>query len=87
MQDKSEIHISGVVLRGGNRDEEFLKALTLSERDAGLFEKKVRLGNRSHPAAVDTDGITAKLDSGETFFPFSDIFGIYQGMRVWKRKC
>lgn len=65
VQDKSEIQISGVVLKKG--DEEFLKTLAISERNAGLFEKKVRLGDRRHPAAVDTDGITAKLDNGGFF--------------------
>lgn len=65
MQDKSEIRISGVVLRSG--DEAFLKTLTLSERNFGVFEKKIKLGGRGHPAAVDTDKITAKLDDGEPF--------------------
>lgn len=67
MQQKSEIQISGVILRGGGRDEAFLKALTLGEMDAGLFEKKVKLGNRGRPAVVDTDGITALLDNGKPF--------------------
>lgn len=62
VQDKSEIQISGVVLRNG--DEEFLKSLAISERAAGLFEKKVILGDRRQPAAVDTDGIAAKLENG-----------------------
>lgn len=66
VQNKSEIQISGVVLRGG--DEEFLKMLTLGERNVGLFEKKVRLGDQRHPAAVDAHEITAKLENGENFY-------------------
>ncbi|KAL0640137.1 hypothetical protein Q9L58_000695 [Maublancomyces gigas] len=61
-EDKSEIQISGVVLRGG--DEEFLKTLIISERNAGLFEKKVRLGDQTHPPVVDAHKITAKLENG-----------------------
>lgn len=63
LQDKSELQISGVVHRNG--DEEFLKTLKFSERNAGVFEKKVRLGDRRSPAAVDIDGITARLENGE----------------------
>lgn len=65
MQDESEIRISGVVLKSG--DEAFLKTITRDERDAGLFEKKIILGGRGYPVAVDTDGITAKLDDGEPY--------------------
>lgn len=50
-----------------------MKTLTLSERNAGFFEKKVRLGDRRHPAAVETGGITAKLENGEP--PFGAIVG------------
>lgn len=65
LQDESEIRISGVVLRSG--DEAFLKTITQSERDFGLFERKIRLGGQGHLVAVDIDGITAKLDDGEPF--------------------
>lgn len=60
--DKSELSIAGVVYRPG--DEEFLKTLTMAERKVGVFERKVRLGNERHPAEVDSDGITAKLEDG-----------------------
>jgi HSP20 family protein len=60
--DKSELTVAGVVHRPG--DEEFLKSLALDERKVGAFERKVRLGTRASPAAVDIDGISARLDNG-----------------------
>jgi HSP20 family protein len=36
----------------------------MDERKVGAFERKVRLGTRAHPAQIDVDGITAKLDNG-----------------------
>jgi len=61
--EKSELTISGVVYRPG--DEELLKTLALDERkEVGAFERKVRLGSRVNPAAVDVEGITAKLEDG-----------------------
>ncbi|KAI9783094.1 MAG: hypothetical protein M1839_004263 [Geoglossum umbratile] len=60
--DKSELNVAGVVYRPG--DEEFLKTLALDERTVGAFEKKVRLGNVRHPAKVDEEAITAKLEDG-----------------------
>jgi len=62
LADKSELSITGVIHRPG--DEEFLKTLALDERKVGAFERKVRLGSRAHPAQVDADGITAKLEDG-----------------------
>jgi HSP20 family protein len=63
--DKSELSVAGVVYRTG--DEEFLKTLALDERTVGAFEKKVRFGNERHPAKVDEDAITAKLEDGQYF--------------------
>lgn len=60
--DKSELSIAGVIYRPG--DEEFLKTLAMSERKVGVFDRKVRLGNGRHPAEVDADAITAKLEDG-----------------------
>lgn len=61
--EKSALTISGVVYRPG--DEELLKTLALDERkEVGAFERKVRLGSRVNPAAVDVEGITAKLEDG-----------------------
>ncbi|KAI9820506.1 MAG: hypothetical protein M1832_003697 [Thelocarpon impressellum] len=60
--DKSELSIAGVVYRPG--DEDFLKTLAMGERKVGVFDRKVRLGNERHPAEVDSDGITAKLEDG-----------------------
>ncbi|KAH0541964.1 hypothetical protein FGG08_003596 [Glutinoglossum americanum] len=60
--DKSELSVAGVVYRPG--DEEFLKTLALDERTVGAFEKKLRLGNERHPAKIDDEAITAKLEDG-----------------------
>lgn len=60
--EKSELNISGVLYRPG--EEEFLQALALDERQQGAFSRKIRLGSRAHPAQVDADGITAKLEDG-----------------------
>ncbi len=60
--DKSELAIAGVVYRPG--DEAFLKTLSLGERAVGVFDRRVRLGNERHPAEVDIDGITARLEDG-----------------------
>ena len=59
---KSELNISGVIYRPG--DEQFLQTLALDERQQGAFSRKIRLGSRAHPAQVDADGITAKLEDG-----------------------
>lgn len=55
-----------------------MKTLTFSERNAGLFEKKVRLGDQMHLAVVDAHGITARLENGEYFYLVlsRSIFGI-----------
>jgi HSP20 family protein len=60
--EKSELTIAGVVHRPG--DEELLKTLALDERKVGAFERMVRLGTRAHPAQIDVEGITAKLENG-----------------------
>lgn len=60
--DKSELSIAGVIHRPG--DEEFLKTLDMGERKVGVFDRKVRLGTERHPAEVDADAITAKLEDG-----------------------
>ena len=60
--EKSELNVAGVIYRPG--DEEFLKTLALDERKVGAFERKIRLGSRANPAAVDVEGITAKLEDG-----------------------
>ncbi|KAI4096686.1 MAG: hypothetical protein LQ344_000826 [Seirophora lacunosa] len=60
--DKSELSVAGVVYRPG--DEDFLKTLALDERQVGVFERKVRLGSRASPAAVDEDGMSAKMEDG-----------------------
>ena len=60
--DKSELSVAGVVYRPG--DEEFLKTLAMGEREVGVFERKVRLGSRTHPANVDMDAINAKFEDG-----------------------
>ncbi|KAL8700564.1 MAG: hypothetical protein Q9201_005379 [Fulgogasparrea decipioides] len=60
--DKSELSVAGVIYRPG--DEEFLKTLALDERQVGVFERKVRLGSRASPAAVDEDGMGAKMEDG-----------------------
>lgn len=60
--DKSEVSVAGVIIRAG--DEAFLKTLALDEREVGVFERKVRLGSRAHPAAVEVEGIHAKMEDG-----------------------
>ncbi|KAF2719674.1 HSP20-like chaperone [Polychaeton citri CBS 116435] len=60
--EKSELRVAGVVYRPG--EEEFIKTLALDERRVGEFERKVRLGSRAHPAQVDVEGISAKLEDG-----------------------
>ena len=60
--DKSELSIAGVIYRPGS--EEFLKTLALDERKVGVFERKVRLGSRVCPAAVDVEGIGARMEDG-----------------------
>jgi HSP20 family protein len=44
--------------------EEFLQTLAMNERKIGAFERKVRLGSRANPAAVDVDGIHARMEDG-----------------------
>lgn len=60
--EKSELSIAGVIYRPG--DEDFLKTLAMDERKVGPFERKIRLGTRANPAAIDADGISAKLEDG-----------------------
>ncbi|SLM38247.1 HSP20-like chaperone [Lasallia pustulata] len=60
--DKSEVSVAGVITRPG--DEAFLKTLALDEREVGVFERKVRLGSRAHPAGVEVEGIHAKMEDG-----------------------
>ncbi|KAF2735625.1 HSP20-like chaperone [Polyplosphaeria fusca] len=59
---KSELSVAGVIYRPG--DEEFLKTLAMDERKVGAFERKIRLGTRVNPAAIDAEGISAKLEDG-----------------------
>jgi len=58
----SQLVLTGVVHRPG--DEELLKAMEVSERSVGAFERKVTLGTQAEPAKVDEEGITAKLEDG-----------------------
>lgn len=61
--DNSILNVAGVVHRPGNED--FLKTLAMGERkDVGVFERKIRLGTRAEPAAVDMEGISAKMEDG-----------------------
>jgi len=60
--DRSELSVSGVITRPG--DEEFLKTLAMDEREVGVFERKVRLGSRANPAAVEVDAIKAAMEDG-----------------------
>ncbi|KAF1819739.1 HSP20-like chaperone, partial [Dissoconium aciculare CBS 342.82] len=60
--EKSELSIAGVLHRHG--DEEFLLALSMSERKVGAFERTVRLGSRANPASIDSDAITARMEDG-----------------------
>ena len=60
--EKSELSVAGVVYRIG--DEEMVKMLAMDEREVGVFERKVRLGSRAHPASVEAEGITAKMEDG-----------------------
>jgi len=60
--DKSELSIAGVIYRPG--DEDFLKTLALDERQVGVFERKIKLGDKENPASVDADGIGAKMEDG-----------------------
>ena len=60
--DKSEVSVAGVITRPG--EEAFLKTLALDEREVGVFERKIRLGSRAHPAAVEVEGIHAKMEDG-----------------------
>ncbi|RPA76582.1 HSP20-like chaperone [Ascobolus immersus RN42] len=57
-----ELEISGVVYRPG--DEEFYKKLVVTERQVGLFNRKVKFGKGANGLVVDVDDITAKLDAG-----------------------
>ena len=61
--DNSTLDIAGVVHRPG--DEEFLKTLAMGERkNVGVFERKIRLGTKAEPAAIDMEGINAKMEDG-----------------------
>lgn len=61
-RENSEVSVSGVIHRPG--DEALLKTLALDERNIGVFERKIKLGSKSQPAAVNADGITAKMEDG-----------------------
>jgi HSP20 family protein len=63
MQANNELEISGVIYRPG--DEEFLKKLVVTERQVGLFNRKVKFGKAANGLLVEVDDITAKLDSGK----------------------
>ena len=58
----STLILTGVVHRPG--DEKLLKALEVSERKVGAFERKIVLGTKEEPAKVDEDAISAKLELG-----------------------
>lgn len=58
----STLVLTGVVHRPG--DEQLLKALEVTERDVGAFERKIVLGTKEEPAKVDEDAISAKLEHG-----------------------
>lgn len=60
--EKNELIVSGVIYRPG--DEDFLKTLALDERKVGAFERKVALGSSSRPAAIEVEGISAKMEDG-----------------------
>jgi HSP20 family protein len=60
--DNNEVIVSGVVYRPGG--EEVVKALALDELSVGLFERKIKLGSKEHPAAVDADSISARMEDG-----------------------
>ena len=60
--ERSELRVAGVVHRPG--DEDFLKTLAMGEREVGPFERRVRLGSRASPAAVDADAIGARMEDG-----------------------
>jgi len=60
--EKGELVIAGVVYRPG--DEELLKSLALDERKVGAFERKVKLGSVAKPAAIEVEGISAKMEDG-----------------------
>ena len=60
--EESSLHVAGVIHRPG--DEALLKTIAMDERDVGAFERNVRLGDRTHPAAIDADNITARMEDG-----------------------
>lgn len=60
--EAQEVHVMGVIHRPG--DEEFLKTIAVDEREIGVFERRIKLGNKAQPASVDADGITAKMEDG-----------------------
>ena len=60
--EDSSVHVAGVIHRPG--DEELLKTIGMDERDVGAFARNVRLGDRTHPAAIDSDAITARMEDG-----------------------
>ena len=57
------ISISGVIARPHEVDEGMLNTMTTDERQVGLFEREIRLGD-GKSADVDVDGIGAKLEDG-----------------------
>jgi len=63
---KSELAVTGIVHRAG--DEEFLATLSsgFRERDSetGVFERRIRFGNRRWRADVNENAIAAKLEDG-----------------------
>ena len=60
--EDSTVQIAGVIHRPG--DEDFLKTIAMDERNIGPFARQVRLGDRAHPASVDADAITARMEDG-----------------------
>ena len=55
------VNISGFIERPAEVDEEMMNSLAQSERQVGLFETKVNLGENVY---IDADAITAKLEDG-----------------------
>ncbi|EXJ61613.1 hypothetical protein A1O7_02041 [Cladophialophora yegresii CBS 114405] len=63
--EHSVLRIAGVVHRPGV-DEEMMSRLVVDgrKRETGVFEKTIRLGTTKAPAAVDVEGISAKMVDG-----------------------
>ncbi|OCT49596.1 hypothetical protein CLCR_06995 [Cladophialophora carrionii] len=63
--EHSVLRVAGVVHRPGV-DEEMMSRLVVDgrKRETGVFEKTIRLGTTKAPAAVDVEGISAKMVDG-----------------------